>query len=121
VYASAQSAALDVTLAFVDQGSAEVWASEDVGGFESYLAQDEEEETAEAQELYRGTSPDEGPLVNLPASSNTLCLVMRDAQTLRFVKFLSRDAPSSRADVAACFRVDAPENESSAEDKGDAP
>ncbi|CAE8659943.1 unnamed protein product, partial [Polarella glacialis] len=87
--------------------AAERWASEEVGGFESYLAADDEEETAEAQEVYRGQEND-GPLVNLPAVPNALCLVMRDSKTLRFVKYLSRDAPSSRADISASYFVDDP-------------
>jgi hypothetical protein len=112
---------LDATIAFVEEASRtsdgatarEVWSSEDVGGFESYLAADDDDEAVEAQETYRGQ--DDGPLVNLPPTSNALCLVMRDAPTLRFVKYLSRDAPSSRADVTARFAVDAPEGSSEEE------
>eukprot|EP00435_Cladocopium_sp_Y103_P049012 s2722_g14.t1 len=48
--------------------------------------------------------------VNLPAVPNALCLVMRDDKTLRFLKYVSRDAPSSRADISASYRVDAPED-----------
>lgn len=106
-------AELDATLVFVQDGDAErvkIWEEEEVGGFESYIAEDDDE-TAEAQEIYKRDA-DDGPLVNLPAKSNTLCLVMRDSQTLRFVKYLSRDAPSSRVDVAACFGVDAPDGPS---------
>eukprot|EP00933_Yihiella_yeosuensis_P044205 TRINITY_DN39302_c0_g1_i1.p1 TRINITY_DN39302_c0_g1~~TRINITY_DN39302_c0_g1_i1.p1 ORF type:complete len:440 (-),score=110.43 TRINITY_DN39302_c0_g1_i1:139-1296(-) len=87
--------------------ASERWSSEEVGGFESYLAADEDEETAEAQEVYRGADAD-GPLVNLPATPNALSLIMRDSKTLRFVKYLSRDAPSSRVDLAASYEVDAP-------------
>ncbi|CAK0832946.1 unnamed protein product [Prorocentrum cordatum] len=110
--AEAGGAELDATLVFVEGGASQGQrrseeGEEDLGGFESYLAADDEEETAQAQEVYRGS--DEGPLVNLPAAANSLCLVMRDPGTLRFVKFLSRDAPSSRADVAGCFSVDMPE------------
>lgn len=96
--------------------ASEQWASEEVGGFECYLAADEDEETVEAQEVYRGADTD-GPLVNLPAVPNALCLVMRDSKTLRFLKYLSRDAPSSRADISASYRVDAPES-SEEEDEG---
>lgn len=107
-----EDAELDATLTFAADDAegpvADVWAAEEVGGFESYLAADEEEETAEAQEVYRGAES-EGPLVNLRPIPNALCLVMRDAKTLRFIKYLSRDAPSSRVDVACSFSVDPPE------------
>jgi len=84
---------LDAILCFAMGGSedevsataTEQWASEEVGGFECYLAADEEDETVEAQEVYRGADTD-GPLVNLPAVPNALCLVMRDDKTLRFLK-----------------------------------
>lgn len=117
--ATPEAAELDVTLAVVADGdatSAELWGSEDVGGFESYVAadEDEDEKTAEVQETYRGADAD-GPLVNLPAASNALCLVMRDAKTLRFLKYLSRDAPSSRIDVAASYMVDPPADDSEEE------
>jgi len=117
-------AELDATLAFVgmQEGAEEAWNSEEVGGFESYLAADEDKvESVETQEVYRGGDAD-GPLVNIPAAFNQLSLVMRDDQTLRFVKYLSRDAPSTRADVAACYIVDAPEGGSEDEsDVSDAP
>jgi len=112
---------LDVTLILVPVGTEDQWGSEEIGGFESYLAADDDKnETVEAQEVYRGTE-DEGPLVNVPAAPNTLSLVMRDAQTLRFVKYVSRDAPSSRVDISACYPVDAPEGSSGeeAEEEGD--
>lgn len=97
--------------------ASERWNSEEVGGFESYLAADDDEETVEAQEVYRGAES-EGPLVNLPAVNNALCLVMRDSKTLRFVKYLSRDAPSSRLDISASFTVDAPTEGDSDDDEG---
>eukprot|EP00929_Paragymnodinium_shiwhaense_P101094 TRINITY_DN63909_c0_g1_i1.p1 TRINITY_DN63909_c0_g1~~TRINITY_DN63909_c0_g1_i1.p1 ORF type:complete len:653 (+),score=174.91 TRINITY_DN63909_c0_g1_i1:88-1959(+) len=106
-------AELDATLVFVQDGKEEAaaaWEGEEVGGFESYIAE-EDDGTVEAQEIYKRDAED-GPLVNLPAKSNTLCLVMRDSQTLRFVKFLSRDAPSSRVDVSAFYGVDAPDDSS---------
>ncbi|CAL1137931.1 unnamed protein product [Cladocopium goreaui] len=57
--------------------------------------------------------------VNLPAVPNALCLVMRDDKTLRFLKYVSRDAPSSRADVSASYRVDAEDSEGSPEGSPD--
>ncbi|CAK9074696.1 unnamed protein product [Durusdinium trenchii] len=62
---------LDAILCFALGGSkdelqtaaSEQWASEEVGGFECYLAADEEDETVEAQEVYRGADTD-GPLAS---------------------------------------------------------
>jgi prolyl 3-hydroxylase /prolyl 3,4-dihydroxylase len=49
-------------------------------------------------------------MISCSAVANTLHLVLRDASLLRFVKFVSHDAPSSRYDVAAEFLTDlAPE------------
>jgi len=111
-------ASLDVTLGVVrdeDGADAEQWASEAWGGFECYMeADDEKAETVQGQERYK--IDEGGPLVNLPAASNALCLVMRDAGTLRFMKYVSGDAASSRADISACFSVDAPEDEGDSED-----
>eukprot|EP00405_Crypthecodinium_cohnii_P014174 CAMPEP_0206445178 /NCGR_PEP_ID=MMETSP0324_2-20121206/15348_1 /ASSEMBLY_ACC=CAM_ASM_000836 /TAXON_ID=2866 /ORGANISM="Crypthecodinium cohnii, Strain Seligo" /LENGTH=656 /DNA_ID=CAMNT_0053913333 /DNA_START=179 /DNA_END=2150 /DNA_ORIENTATION=+ len=102
---------LDVSLMIVSPKVAEEFSNEEVGGFESYLAADDDKnETVEAQEVYRGAE-DEGPLVNIPPTPNALAIVMRDAQTLRFVKYLSRDAPASRLDVAACYPVESPEED----------
>lgn len=126
---------LDVSFVMVNGGGAKAssdpaapgdvacpWESEEVGGFECYLAADDDDDTpthsaeaVERQEVYRGADLD-GPLVNLPAVANALCLVMRDSQTLRFIKYLSRDAPSSRVDIGVCYGVDAPQSDSSAED-----
>eukprot|EP00928_Gymnodinium_smaydae_P039022 TRINITY_DN26761_c0_g1_i1.p1 TRINITY_DN26761_c0_g1~~TRINITY_DN26761_c0_g1_i1.p1 ORF type:complete len:650 (+),score=173.76 TRINITY_DN26761_c0_g1_i1:288-1952(+) len=117
-----EEAELDATLTLVGSSvpnDTELWQGEEVGGFESYLAADEDEETAEAQEVYRGADPDEGPLVNLPATANALCLIARDSKTLRFVKYLSRDAPSSRVDVAASYPVQLPDVDDSNEEEGD--
>lgn len=111
---NADSAELDVTLTLVPRGSDERWASEEVGGFESYLAADDDDDNVEAQEIYRGAE-DEGPLVNVPASPNTLSIVMRDSKTLRFVKYVSSAAPASRVDVSARYVIDAPADSSSDE------
>lgn len=109
-------AELDATLVVCPPGAREQWASEEVGGFESFLAADDDDHGGvEAQEVYRG-GEDEGPLVNVPVAPNTLSLIMRDAKTLRFVKYLSFAAPSSRVDVGARYVVDAPDGSASEED-----
>mmetsp|Transcript_73660 Transcript_73660/g.227484 ORF Transcript_73660/g.227484 Transcript_73660/m.227484 type:complete len:133 (-) Transcript_73660:86-484(-) len=86
------------------QESQRLWDSEEMGGFESYIEVDEEENDEKA-EVYRDND-DEGPLLNIPATHNALSIVMRDTGTLSFVKFVSRGAPSARCDVKVSFGID---------------
>lgn len=88
---------LDVCLTIVDDSDADLWGSEEVGGFESYVEADAEE-TEENAEVYR-EDDDDGPLVNIPPVHNALSLVSRDGKTLSFVKYVARRAPGSRVDV----------------------
>ncbi|KAJ1616860.1 Oxoglutarate and iron-dependent oxygenase degradation C-term-domain-containing protein [Pavlovales sp. CCMP2436] len=77
-------------------------------GIEAATAAEEEEE--------------EGDLLNVEASNNTLNLVMRDSGTLRFVKYLSARAPGSRWDVALEYHVhpaDLPGDEKDDDDDDD--
>jgi len=86
------------------------WDSEDAGGYESYHEK-ERSDQADA-EVYvgdqqveqegeggGGEQQDNGPLLNVSPRLNGLSLVLRDKRTLSFVKFVSRDAPSSRVDI----------------------
>mmetsp|Transcript_11877 Transcript_11877/g.21706 ORF Transcript_11877/g.21706 Transcript_11877/m.21706 type:complete len:599 (+) Transcript_11877:79-1875(+) len=107
-------ASLDVVLTLVGDTSADAikkWESEEVGGFESYIAADEEE-TTEVQETYRAADND-GPLINLAVAPNTLAMVLRDAQTLRFTKYVGHDAPSSRLDVSLSVPAELPGSDDS--------
>ena len=45
-------------------------------------------------------------MLNVGARANTLNLVHRDQGIMRFVKYVSFMAPSSRVDVAAEYKVD---------------
>ncbi|CAD7940210.1 unnamed protein product [Amoebophrya sp. A25] len=47
-----------------------------------------------------------GPLLNIPAFHNSLSIVLRDAKTLSFLKFLASAAPSSRVDVKMSLPVE---------------
>jgi Rps23 Pro-64 3,4-dihydroxylase Tpa1-like proline 4-hydroxylase len=97
---------LDATLCFVDDSdadSAEQWQSGEFGGYECYIdAGDGDDDPS----IYRDTDEiedDSNPsnhLLNLPPASNTLNLVLRDHNVLRFVKYISDAAPSSRLDLA---------------------
>lgn len=119
------SAVLDATLCFVagngnqcmydeqfgdligDDADA-VWESGDVGGFECYISaedEDEDEEIAQkdADDEYNAESDTE--LLSVSASNNTLSLVYRDPGTMRFVKYVASNAPSSRWDVSIEYEV----------------
>jgi len=107
-------ASLDVVLTLVGDTSTDAmkqWESEEVGGFESYIAADEEE-TTEVQETYRAADND-GPLINLAVASNSLSIVLRDAQTLRFTKYVRHNAPSSRLDVSLSVPAELPDDSES--------
>lgn len=53
-------------------------------------------------------------MISSSAAFNTLHLLLRDPSLMKFVKFVSHDAPGSRFDVAAEFVTDL-----TAEDVGD--
>jgi prolyl 3-hydroxylase /prolyl 3,4-dihydroxylase len=129
-----QSGVLDATLVFCagtgepvceqssDDSPDVAWQSGDVGGFECYIEADESGQ----DEQYRGSSAasvaakqgkgeedgddedednDGTELLSVSAANNTLSLVFRDPGTMRFVKYLSIQAPSSRWDIALEYRV----------------
>ncbi|KAI9340184.1 Oxoglutarate and iron-dependent oxygenase degradation C-term-domain-containing protein [Zopfochytrium polystomum] len=111
---------LDATLCFVrddSAGAARVWASDDVGGFECYMAADEGNDDP-AQ--YRGAADDGGygkasgknntgdggALLSVSASSNALSLALREPGVLKFVKYVGAAAPGSRWEVAAEYQYE---------------
>mmetsp|Transcript_25042 Transcript_25042/g.54593 ORF Transcript_25042/g.54593 Transcript_25042/m.54593 type:complete len:640 (+) Transcript_25042:321-2240(+) len=87
-----------------------VWDSGDAGGFECYIAADEEggegtvKSTAAAADEYN--EDDDTELLSVSASNNTLSLVYRDPGTMRFVKYVGSSAPSSRWDISLEYEVD---------------
>ncbi|KAJ1569538.1 hypothetical protein HK096_002789, partial [Nowakowskiella sp. JEL0078] len=86
---------LDATLCFAN-GSKSIWESQDVGGYECYVAADDGDFDPA---VYRG-SESEGSLIMASADWNSLILVLRDEDVLRFVKYVSARAPGSRFDVS---------------------
>eukprot|EP01065_Artemidia_motanka_P039890 TRINITY_DN4920_c0_g1_i1.p1 TRINITY_DN4920_c0_g1~~TRINITY_DN4920_c0_g1_i1.p1 ORF type:complete len:582 (+),score=196.10 TRINITY_DN4920_c0_g1_i1:80-1747(+) len=116
---------LDATLCFApatgddarDTLDRAAWASGEVGGFECYLAADESE--LEAAEVYGNKDDAANDLISVHCADNTLSLVARDEGMLRFVKYLSADAPSSRYDVATVYEIlcDASEDDGMEEDE----
>lgn len=90
------------------------WASGDVGGFLCYIKADLGQEDATAAESYRrpdrkalqqqgDEAGEEEDVLSVFAASNALSLVLRRPNAMRFVKYVSASAPSSRWDVAAEF------------------
>lgn len=59
---------------------------------------------------------DESGVLNVSPAANTLNLVLRDEGLMRFVKYLSASAPSSRFDVAMVYK---PEPDSDSEEGGE--
>jgi len=110
-----------------------------VGGYEVYMAGDDDEDddnsTEDAGEasidgpsntgagqrrkakadpaIYKSSGDDEdgGILFSMPANWNNLSIVLRDAGTLRFVKFVSEAAKGDRWDVTGTFAIVPDEDE----------
>ena len=55
-------------------------------------------------------------MLNVSPAANTLNLVLRDEGLMRFVKYLSASAPSSRFDVTMVYK---PEPDSDSEEGGE--
>ncbi|KAJ1563505.1 Prolyl 3-hydroxylase ogfod1, partial [Cladochytrium tenue] len=85
--------------------------SEDVGGFECFMAPDDgNDDPAQYRAAGSGGGGggygaanvgDGGALLNVAAANNSLSIVMRDPGVLKFVKYVGGAAPGSRWDVAA--------------------
>ena len=116
---------LDATLCVVDDEgdlNSSAWDFGEVGGFECYIAADEEGDAADAATaaVYKAQGEDdEDELLSVSASFNTLSLVHRDEGLMRFVKYVSHLAPSSRWDVAMQYTVEGIEDSDDEEDEED--
>jgi hypothetical protein len=120
---------LDATLCLVDDDgdlNSSAWDFGEVGGFECYIAADETGAAGDAatDEVYdaAGNEEEEDELLSVSATHNTLSLVHRDEGLMRFVKYVSHLAPSSRWDVAMQYTVedveDSDEEEEEEEEDG---
>jgi hypothetical protein len=122
VFCAGDGNPVDVDGTAPDDSSPDVqWQSGDVGGFECYIEVDERGEDEE----YRSASltqtngnvehgdeeQDDTELLSVSAANNTLSLVYRDPGTMRFVKYVSYQAPSSRWDVSMEYRVEPSEED----------
>ncbi|KAE8159339.1 Oxoglutarate and iron-dependent oxygenase degradation C-term-domain-containing protein [Aspergillus tamarii] len=77
-----------------------------VGGYEIYMAGDDEEEGDAA--IYRSAAADEddGILFSTAAGWNRLSIVLRDSGTLKFVKYVSAAAKGDRWDITGEMGVE---------------
>ena len=126
---------LDATLCFVDESDNNddndddnkeddneeeeeysCWDSGDVGGFECYIEADSE--GLEASEVYRQDKKDdaEESLLSVTPGFNTLSLVLRDQEIMRFIKYLGSAAPGSRFDIAMEYEIVQPEPDNGDDD-----
>ncbi|OAA69221.1 Oxoglutarate/iron-dependent oxygenase degradation domain protein [Akanthomyces lecanii RCEF 1005] len=87
---------------------------EDVGGQEVYMADDDDDQEDAA--VYKASSDEDNILFHQNASWNKLTLVMRDSGTLKFTKYVSRNAPGDRWDIWGLFDI---EDQGSDDDDGD--
>ena len=114
---------LDATLCVVDDEGdlkSSAWDFGECGGFECYIAADEEGDAADAATaaVYKAQGEDdEDELLSVSASFNTLSLVHRDEGLMRFVKYVSHLAPSSRWDVAMQYTVEGIDDSDDEEDE----
>ena len=98
------------------------WESGNVGGFECYIASDENAQDVEASEVYQQADystaqkktnksssgeEDENELLSISAGNNILSIVMRDQHVMKFIKYINIAAPGSRWDITAEYEFDA--------------
>eukprot|EP00536_Pseudo-nitzschia_multiseries_P003813 jgi/Psemu1/318257/estExt_fgenesh1_pm.C_600005 len=140
-----QRSVLDATMCFVKDSTdydTAVWESGDTGGFECYIEadmddNDDNDDDGENQQAPAAAAAnsngktaaaaaaaadeyneeDDTELLSVSASNNTLSLVYRDPGTMRFVKYVSSSAPSSRYDI--CMEYDLPPDEDEGIEDGD--
>ncbi|CZR54186.1 related to component of NuA3 histone acetyltransferase complex [Phialocephala subalpina] len=90
---------------------------EDVGGYEVYMAGDDDTDDTDAA-IYRAATgeEDDNILFTMPASWNKMSIVLRDSGVLKFVKYVSQSAKGDRWDISGAFGVKFTEGEDGEED-----
>ncbi|KAK0392659.1 hypothetical protein NLU13_2154 [Sarocladium strictum] len=88
---------------------------EEVGGHEVYMAG--EDDADEDAAVYKSSGDDDNILFFQAAAWNKMVIVLRDSGTLKFVKYVSKNAKGDRWDLSAAYDVEEPEEE---EDDGKA-
>ncbi|POS86461.1 hypothetical protein EPUL_001967 [Erysiphe pulchra] len=86
--------------------SNESLSRDDFGGQEIYMAGDDDNETDDAA-VYKHSidEEDDNILFIIPASWNKMSIVLRDPGTLKFVKYVSKNAQGDRWDISGTYGV----------------
>ncbi|RAL13485.1 oxidative DNA demethylase [Aspergillus homomorphus CBS 101889] len=90
-----------------------------VGGYEIYMAGDDEDEGDAAIYRSAGADEDDGILFSTAACWNRLSIVLRDSGTLKFVKYVSAAAKGDRWDITGDLGVEFDDNDEDDEDDED--
>jgi Rps23 Pro-64 3,4-dihydroxylase Tpa1-like proline 4-hydroxylase len=90
-----------------------------VGGYEIYMAGDDEDDGDAAIYKSAATDEDDGILFSTAAGWNRLSIVLRDSGTLKFVKYVSAAAKGDRWDITGEMGVDFGDDEDDEDDDDD--
>lgn len=90
---------------------------EEVGGHEVYMAGDGDADEDAA--VYKTSGDDDNILFFQAAAWNKMTIVLRDSDTLKFVKYVSESAKGDRWDVAATFEIEEVEGDEDEEEGGE--
>lgn len=110
---------LEATLGITPTASnAENWELGDFGGYELCMAMDNEDDEDDDPAIYKPSDPtDDSVLYSNQCKWNHLCLMVRDPSVLKFIKYVSKNAPGSRWDISCQWNVKDGDNESDDDDK----
>ncbi|KAJ5038880.1 uncharacterized protein L3040_006559 [Drepanopeziza brunnea f. sp. 'multigermtubi'] len=78
---------------------------DDVGGYETYMAGDEDDAADAAVYKAATGEEDDNVLFTMPATWNKMSIVLRDSGVLKFVKYVSKNAKGDRWDISGSFGV----------------
>ena len=83
------------------------WESGEFGGYELCMATNDDDEEGDDPAIYKSSADgDDSVLVNTQACWNKFTLMVRDPSVLKFVKYVSYNAPGSRWDISAQWDID---------------
>ena len=88
---------------------------DEVGGHEVYMAGDDDADEDAAIYKSSGDDEDDNILFFQAAAWNKLSIVLRDGDTLKFVKYVSRKAKGDRWDISGVFEVEEQDSDSDAD------
>ncbi|KAK8138456.1 Oxoglutarate and iron-dependent oxygenase degradation C-term-domain-containing protein [Apiospora sp. TS-2023a] len=88
--------------------------AEEVGGHEVYMAGDDD--SAEDAAVYKSSGDDDNILFFQAASWNKMTIVLRDSGTLKFVKYVSRNAPGDRWDISGTLDIEEQDDDDEEDD-----